>query len=103
MATQYYCRSSRRRAEVLTAVDGSGNPVLNGIDFLEVTSADEKTLTVHFLFNLPASPNAVPPPPAPPLTADNVLITGGVRITGIKVLPVTSAGNTLTVPVSAAG
>lgn len=103
MATQYYCRSSRRRAEVLTAVDGSGNPVLNGIDFLEVTSADEKTLTVHFLFNLPGSPNAVPPSPAPVLTADNVVITGGVRITGIKVLPVTSAGNTLTVPVSAAG
>jgi len=103
MATQYFCRSLRRRAEVLDAVDGSGNPVLNGIDFLEVTSADEKTLTVHFLFNLPGSPNAVPPSPAPALTAESIVISGGVRIAGIKVLPVNATNNVLTVPVSASG
>jgi hypothetical protein len=77
--------------------------VLNGIDFLEVASPDERTLNVNFLFNLPGQPNAVPPLPAPVLTADNVSITGGVRITGIKVLTASSTTNVLTVTVNAAG
>ena len=102
MATQYFCRSLRRRTEVLTTLSG-GKPVLNGIDFLEVASPDEQTLNVNFLFNLPGQPNAVPPLPAPVLTADNVSIKGGVRITGIKVLTVSSANNVLTVTVNAAG
>ena len=102
MATQYFCRSLRRRTEVLTTLSG-GKPVLNGIDFLEVASPDERTLNVNFLFNLPGQPNAVPPLPAPVLTADNVVIAGGVRITGIKVLTASSTNNVLTVTVNAAG
>ena len=103
MATQYSCRRPRRRAQVLAARDSSGNPILNGIDYLEVVSADEKTLAVHFLFDLPGSVNAVPPLPAPPLVVGNVDIAGGVRITGIKVHAVSSAANVLTVTVEEAG
>jgi hypothetical protein len=102
MATQYFCRSLRRRTEVLTTLSG-GKPVLNGIDFLEVASPDERTLNANFLFDLPGQPNAVPAFPAPVLTADNVVITGGVRITGIKVLTANSTNNVLTVTVNTAG
>jgi len=96
MSTQYVCNKPQRRAQVLAA--GS----LNGIDFLEVTSADQKTLTVHFLFNLPGAAGGVPA--NPPLTAANIVIEGGVRITGITVQPpVVTALNVLTVKVNAAG
>src|SRR5882724_6331586 len=103
MATQYNCQKPRRRAQVLAARDSGGNPVLNGIDYLEVISADEKTLAVHFLFDLPGSANAVPPLPAPLLAEANVAIHGGVRITGITVASVSSATNVLTVNVAEAG
>jgi hypothetical protein len=103
MAIQYNCQKPRRRAQVLAAHDGGGNPVLNGIDFLEVVSADEKTLAVHFLFDLPGSASPVPPLPAPPLTAANVVIRGGVRITGITIASVSAAANILTVTVAEAG
>src|SRR5713101_1757488 len=103
MASQYNCQKPRRRAQVLAAHDGGGNPVLNGIDFLEVVSADEKTLAVHFLFDLPGSASPVPPLPAPPLTAANVVIRGGVRITAITIASVSAAANILTVPVAEAG
>jgi hypothetical protein len=102
MSTQYFCRSQQRRAQVLKARDSQGHPVLNGIDFLEIASADQKTLSVNFLFPLPGQANGTPSGPA--LTSANVVIEGGVRITGILVQdPVTSAGNVLTVNVNAAG
>jgi hypothetical protein len=105
MSTQYSCKKPQRRAEVLAAGSG-GTPVLNGIDYLEVASDpgtnDQKILNVHFLFQLPGQTNGFPTSPV--LTADNVVITGGVRITGIKVVPpVTASGNVLTVNVNAAG
>jgi len=75
--------------------------VLNGIDFLEVATPDEQTLNVNFLFNLPGQPNGVPA--APVLTAANVVITGGVRITGIQAVTVNATNNVLTVTVSGAG
>jgi hypothetical protein len=103
MATQYNCHKPRRRAMVLAARDSGGNPILNGIDYLEVTTADEKTLAVHFLFDLPGSATGVPPLPAPALTPVNVVINGGVRITGITVTAVSSAANVLTVTVEEPG
>jgi len=102
MATQYSCQKPRRRAQVLAARAG-GEPILNGIDYLEVVSADEKTLAVHFLFDLPGSANAVPPLPAPALALDNIVIDGGVRIIGITVTAVASAANVLTLTVEQAG
>lgn len=96
MSTQYICNKPQRRAQVLAA------GTLNGIDFLEVSSADQKTLAVHFLFNLPGTPQGIPA--SPPLMASNIVIEGGVRITGIVVqTPVVTAGNVLTVQVDAAG
>lgn len=97
MSTQYSCQKPQRRAAVLA----QNSPALNGIDYLEV-SADQNTLSVHFLFPLPGQTGGVPASPA--LSANNVIIQGGVRITGIRVLvPVTAAGKVLTVNVNAAG
>ncbi len=103
MSAQYSCKNQNRRAVVADARDSHGNPILNGIDYLEVSSADQKTLSVFFLFPLPGAANAVPPSPAPVLTANNVAIQGGVRITGIQVTGVSATGNVLSVQVNAAG
>jgi Baseplate J-like protein len=96
---QYFCKSEQRRAQVLA----QAHPSLNGIDFLEVDPADERTLHIHFLFDIPGTANPVPPAPAPALTKDNVVIEGGVRITGITATGVTASTNVLTVTASAAG
>jgi len=103
MDTQYSCKKPLRRALVL-AGDSSGNPILNGIDYLEV-SANQKTLNVNFLFPLPGQTNGFPAsPPASALTSDNFVIAGGVRITGIQVQgPVTTSGKVLTINVNATG
>ena len=103
MADRYYCRKLRRRAQVLSAVDSKGNPLLNGIDFLEVSGANPTLLYVHFLFALPGQPEAVPASPASPLTTANFSIQGGVRIGGVKVVSVTAAANILTMTTNAEG
>jgi hypothetical protein len=103
MSAQYSCGKPQRKSKVLGTLDNQGHGVLNGIDYLEVTSADEKTLSVHFLFGLPGTANPVPPAPALALTAANITIDGGVRTTGIQVISVSSAGNVLTVQVNQAG
>jgi len=62
---------------------------VNGIDFVEVDPADEATLVVHFILNLPGSPADMAPVPADPaesLTAGDFQISGGERITGIQVV-----------------
>lgn len=102
MATHYFCQNEGRRTAVRTTIQ-NGAPVLNGIDYLEVVSSDQKTLKVVFLHPLPGETGAVPPEPAPVLTKENVVISGGVRITGIRAESVSAAGNELTVMVSAAG
>ncbi len=103
MGTQYFCKNRRRRAQVLAAVDAHGNPVLNGIDYLEVLGTDPTVLEVHFLFHVPGAPNAVPPSPAPVLSTANVRIEGGARVTGIQPAFVSFAGPILTVFASAEG
>jgi predicted phage baseplate assembly protein len=68
---------------------------LNGIDFLEVTSADQRTLAVHCLKPAPAG-----------LTPDNVLIQGGESITHIAIQAVSVSGtdpNVLVVQTAIAG
>jgi hypothetical protein len=95
VTTQYSCSKPLRRTQVRTATV-NGNPVLNGIDYLEVSPGDQTTLSVHFLFPLPGSANSVPPSPAP-LTVANVIITKGVRITGITVKSVSASDTILTV------
>ncbi|AFY57591.1 putative phage Mu protein gp47-like protein [Rivularia sp. PCC 7116] len=94
MSTQYLCKNQLRRAKVLS------KNILNGIDYLEV-GADRKTLLVYFLHNLPgvAQEDSVPAN-SNALTADNILITGGIRVRSIVVESVTSFENLLTVRVS---
>ncbi len=100
MATQYYCQNLRRRALIRDTRDGDGNPILNGIDYLEV-SDDQKTLYVYFIHNLPGQADGVPNSPA--LAASNLVIQGGVRIKNIRVLTVAAADNLLTVTVDTPG
>lgn len=95
MATQYRCGNENRR-DMLRA-----STLLNGIDYLEVVSADEKTLEVHFVQPLPGQTGGIPATPA--LTKRNFVIEGGVRMTGIKVQTLAVADNIATLTVNAAG
>ncbi len=101
--TQVHSEVEVRRTLVRTTVGRDGRPVLNGLDFLEVATPAQTTLHVHFIHPLPGQANAVPPPPAPPLTAANILITGGVRVPEIRVVRVTGTGPLLTVVVDQPG
>ena len=101
MNTQYRCANSVRRTLVRDTRGSNGQPVVNGIDYLEVDPADHKKLLVYFVHPLPGQPNGVPAAPA--LGADAVVITGGVRVTAIGILKVEPAGNVLTVTVGSVG
>lgn len=92
-----------RRTLVRTKVGGDGKPVLNGMDFLEVATPEQTTLQVHFIHPLPGQANGVPAAPSAPLTAANIVITGGVRVGEIRVVRATAAGNLLTVVVDQPG
>lgn len=48
VSTQYRCKNERRRIEVRKRRDENGLPILNGIDYLEV-SPDQKTLFIQFI------------------------------------------------------
>ncbi len=80
MNTQYRCQNENRRR----LVKEQATPTINGIDYLEVASADQMTLRIYFLHNLPGQPNQVPPS-APKLKPSNVVIEGGTRVKGITV------------------
>ncbi|MER6592818.1 hypothetical protein ABT214_13375 [Micromonospora purpureochromogenes] len=80
------CTDDERRAEV--ARPGSG---FNGIDWVEVDAADQKLLRVGFLHPLPGQPDGVPTGAA--LAVGNVVVEGGVRITGVRVVSVSAAGS----------
>jgi hypothetical protein len=98
--------SDDRRQAVRDARDQNGNPFINGIDFLEVDPADETKLVVYFIFNLPDAPNDPVPPNSrgDALTANNILIEGGERITNIGVISANrTADNQLTVDVTEIG
>lgn len=92
---QYRCGNEGRR----NAVRAAGT--LNGIDYLEVASDDQKVLKVFFLLPLPGEAGGVPAGPA--VGRDNIVIEGGERIRSIRALSVTAQGNVLTVVVNAAG
>jgi hypothetical protein len=85
----YFCCDERRRIEV------GKHPTLRGIDFLEV-AADQQRLFVHFV---PAAEGVVKSAVPQGLTAANIKITGGERITGVRVLPIHYEDDVLVVPV----
>jgi hypothetical protein len=96
MSTLFYCKNHDRQ-KIIAREDS----VINGIDYLEVFSIDQKTLKVFFLQNLPGEVNGVPL--NPPLKKENIFIEGGVRVKKIKVVSVASSKNILTVKVDNTG
>ncbi len=98
MRTQYYCKNENRREAVRAPIA----PSLNGIDYLEVTAVDQKTLRVYFIHPLPGQANPVPAA-VPALTTGDLLIEGGVRIKNIQIVSVNAIGNVLDVVVDNAG
>ena len=76
---------SRRRADVRAHPD----PLVNGIDFLEVDAADHSLLHLHFLKRVPPANPADPSDveDAYGLRADptRIRISGGVRVVGLEV------------------
>jgi hypothetical protein len=81
----YACNSEQRRSAL------SNHPTLMGIDFLEV-SEEQQELSLHFVPAGADVSKAVIPPgftsDPPTLTADDIHITGGERITNIQVVGV---------------
>ncbi len=88
MGERYFCQHRRRRQAVYE------HPTLNGIDYLEVISGDQRTLLVRFLKELPET------------LPFEVRVEGGVRIAPIRVLwaaraDIPPAGFPIPVPVEA--
>ncbi|UBF28586.1 putative baseplate assembly protein [Kovacikia minuta CCNUW1] len=90
--TLYHCKNEQRRVEVLTKLNADGSPIVNGIDYLEV-SADQKTLLVHLIH----------PFAGEGLSEGNVLIQGGIRRRDVRAESTSAFGTLLTVRVNASG
>ena len=93
---RYFCCDERRRAAVRAAAG------VNGIEFVEVVDGEgasdadrQRVLRVTFL--------NTPEPPLDAITADNVQIEGGTRVTGIRVEGVSLEGDVLEVRVDRPG
>ncbi|MCG8689348.1 MAG: hypothetical protein MI892_31030 [Desulfobacterales bacterium] len=87
------------RNERVQAVRGSGT--INGIESVEITSASQTSIRVYFIHPLPGETNGIPS--SPQLTADNILIEGGARITSVTISSVNPVGRYLQVYVTAPG
>jgi len=97
MDTQFRCKNKGRRKAVQDL------KTVNGIDYLEVASADQMTLKIFFIHNLPGETGAVPPAPALALAKENFLIEGGERVRNVMVETVNSSDNVLEITVNTAG
>ncbi|MBW4659730.1 MAG: baseplate J/gp47 family protein [Drouetiella hepatica Uher 2000/2452] len=93
MPTQYRCKNERRRRAVRNQLE-NGQPVLNGIDYLEVL-ADQKTLVVYLLHSLMDI--------GAELSEENIQISGGARVQNLSVESVSSNTNVLTVRTNQVG
>lgn len=92
---------NERQTAIRTIKGADGRSILNGIDYLEV-AADQRTLNVYFIHNLPGASQAVPFG-APALSADNIVIEGGTRIRSIQAEFATAIDNLLIVRVDVPG
>ena len=92
----FFCKNQKRRLFV------GESAAINGIDYLEVVSFDQKTLEIHFIHPLPGETGEIPPA-SPPLTVNNFRIEGGVRVKNIRVVSVSANDNVLTLTVDTAG
>ena len=96
MSTQFFCKNKDRQK--LIGAEGSQ---INGIDYLEVFTVDQRTLKIYFLQNLPGEVNGVPG--NSPLKKENIFIEGGIRVKKINVTSVSRNNNVLTVRVDNTG
>lgn len=78
MKTPEICLGEERREKVRAAS-------LNGLDYVEVTGDDLRTIAVYFLGKAPPAIEVEGHPPRPPITKRNVRIEGGRRIRDIGV------------------
>lgn len=76
MKTSELCDVDLRRTLIREQRDFYGRPNLNGIDYVEV-SEDQLSLRVYFLGKAPK-----------PISEKNIVISGGRRITGIRVIDI---------------
>lgn len=87
-----------RREKVRTTRGADGKPVVNGIDYVEV-STDRQTLSVHFIHNLPGEENGVPES-SQAFTRENLVILGKGRREILSIDSVTTLVNILVVKLS---
>jgi hypothetical protein len=66
------CEDEQRRQIVRETLESPEKPDFNGIEYIEV-GADQRSLCVYFLGKAPQN-----------IRKENVVITGGRRITGIE-------------------
>jgi hypothetical protein len=91
--TNLVCTTARRRADA----EAAG---VNGIDSVEVVTADQRRLELHFLMPLPGQLGG---PASPILGVENVRIDGGTRVLGVAVTAVAANADVLIVDVDRAG
>ena len=95
---QYYCDNPKRRLKVFQ------NNQINGIDYLEVVSLDQKTLKIKFIHVLTGETGGIPNGTGiDPLKVDNIIIEGGIRIKNINVVNISSSEDEITIQVDNAG
>lgn len=94
MLTQYRCKNERRRIAVRNQLE-NGQPLLNGIDYLEVL-ADQQTLVVYLLHPLSRDADDA-------LSEENIQITGGTRVQDLFVESVSANTNILMVRTNQVG
>ncbi|MBA3831285.1 MAG: putative baseplate assembly protein [Chthoniobacterales bacterium] len=87
MKTPEICIGEERREKVRSAS-------LNGLDYVEVTGDDQRTIAVYFLGKAPPAIEAKGSPPRSPITKKNVRIEGGRRVRNVRVLDVSIHRNT---------
>jgi hypothetical protein len=101
MNARFFCGTEQRRVAVRDADPAQGMRALNGIDYLEITAPDQRTIEIVFLRALPGQANGVPATPV--LTPGHIVIEGGARVTGITVETAAAAAHVLTLTVNKAG
>jgi Baseplate J-like protein len=93
MATQYRCKNERRRIAVRNTLE-NGQPILNGIDYLEIL-ADQKTIVVYLIHPLQSNDEGV--------STENIQITGGTRLQNLVVESVSHSTNVLQIRTNQVG
>lgn len=91
---------AQMRADRIRAVRAAGT--VNGIEYAEVVSANQRTLDLTFVHPLPGETNALPAGLAL-LAGDNIRISGGVRVTTINASVLSVNNRVLRIRTDAAG